>query len=347
MRTSVRFAALASMVLVCAFTCTTTSKTANNTQVPPSSSLLPTPTPSPTAASTPASITGIPMPGGEVGIAYTTTLTASGGSTPYTWSLDSGNQPPGLTLGTDGTVSGTPAAAGTFSFNVKATDSQAQYTTQGASVKVFAPLKVLTQPCASSCVIGAGCQKCGGFATVGQGAPPYSYRINGGAVPPGMRFTGLGLSGPFPAGNWSMSVLVADSLGAQVTILANWAIYSPAVLVSGGDCIAVNNNVPGPTCSVRWTYSRGNPTTAPQAIVLGYGQNCIPGRVCPPAPTAPPPGWSVTVRGGVVQIAAGPILCGAPNYIGAISLALVDRTVCATTGRSNTVVLKVDLENTC
>jgi Putative Ig domain len=49
-------------------------------------------------------------------------FTASGGSPPYTWRA-SGALPPGLTLGSDGTVSGTPTQVGSFLFSVTATDS--------------------------------------------------------------------------------------------------------------------------------------------------------------------------------------------------------------------------------
>jgi len=56
---------------------------------------------------------------GTVGTAYSQILTASG-DTPITWSLDSGSLPTGLTLSVSGTISGTPTAAATSTFTVKA-----------------------------------------------------------------------------------------------------------------------------------------------------------------------------------------------------------------------------------
>ena len=53
------------------------------------------------------------------------TLSASGGVAPYSWSLSAGGLPPGLTLSTAGVISGTPQAAGNYSFTVRATDSTA------------------------------------------------------------------------------------------------------------------------------------------------------------------------------------------------------------------------------
>ena len=68
-------------------------------------------------------ITTDTLPGGKVGEAYNQTLSATG-TTPITWGIDSGNLPAGLTLDeATGEISGTPTAAGTASFTVKAENS--------------------------------------------------------------------------------------------------------------------------------------------------------------------------------------------------------------------------------
>ena len=69
------------------------------------------------------SITTSSLPGGKVGEAYSQTLSATG-TMPITWGIDSGNLPAGLTLDeATGKISGTPTAAGTASFTVKAENS--------------------------------------------------------------------------------------------------------------------------------------------------------------------------------------------------------------------------------
>jgi hypothetical protein len=75
----------------------------------------------------PLVITTASLPGAKYGVAYTQTLTASGGITPYVWSLasSSGPLPIGLTLSPAGVLSGTPTAIGTFSFTVQVADSGA------------------------------------------------------------------------------------------------------------------------------------------------------------------------------------------------------------------------------
>jgi hypothetical protein len=78
-------------------------------------------------APTPAvSITTTSVPNGVVGGAYNTTLQATGGTLPYTWSIPSGALPPAAALtGATGTIAGTLTAAGTYSFTARVTDSSA------------------------------------------------------------------------------------------------------------------------------------------------------------------------------------------------------------------------------
>jgi hypothetical protein len=62
------------------------------------------------------------LPNGGTGIPYQATLTATGGFTPYTWSIPQGNLPGGLTLNaSSGLISGTPATTGTSNFTVQVT----------------------------------------------------------------------------------------------------------------------------------------------------------------------------------------------------------------------------------
>ena len=61
------------------------------------------------------------LPGGAVGTPYSQTLTATGGTAPYQFTVSSGTLPDGVNLSTAGVVSGTPTLAGTFSFTVRAT----------------------------------------------------------------------------------------------------------------------------------------------------------------------------------------------------------------------------------
>ncbi len=63
------------------------------------------------------------LPGGIVNHPYHHTLTATGGTPPYRWSLAGGALPPGLSLSLAGSIDGTPTATGSFSIFVMVTDS--------------------------------------------------------------------------------------------------------------------------------------------------------------------------------------------------------------------------------
>ena len=85
------------------------------------------------------SITTTSLPSATVGLPYSATLTAQGGTPSFTWSISVGALPGGVTLNpSSGTISGTPNAVGTFSFTAKVTDSSIppQTATQGYTILI-------------------------------------------------------------------------------------------------------------------------------------------------------------------------------------------------------------------
>ena len=84
----------------------------------------------------PVIITSSPLPSGAVGVAYSQTLTAGGGATPYTWAIYSGSLPPGLNLSTNGVISGTPSVATNASFTVQVIDSNVLSSTKFFSLAI-------------------------------------------------------------------------------------------------------------------------------------------------------------------------------------------------------------------
>ena len=85
-----------------------------------------------TVVSTPT-ITTESLPEGMAGQPYTATLAATGND--ITWSLDSGTLPAGLTLNSDGTITGTPSAEDSSTFTVKAENS-AGFTTKQYTLNI-------------------------------------------------------------------------------------------------------------------------------------------------------------------------------------------------------------------
>lgn len=82
-------------------------------------------------------ITSSTLAGGTVGVAYDQDLAATGG-TSYTWSKVSGDLPTSLSLSSAGALTGTPSAAGTFTFVAKALDASGAYVVKSISVTIAA-----------------------------------------------------------------------------------------------------------------------------------------------------------------------------------------------------------------
>ena len=68
--------------------------------------------------------------------AYNQTLSASGGTAPYSWRINSGNLPVGLSLDSSGNISGTPTTIGTATFAVTVTDSNSNTTTKSFTIQI-------------------------------------------------------------------------------------------------------------------------------------------------------------------------------------------------------------------
>jgi hypothetical protein len=92
-----------------------------------------------TVQAAPLVMTTISMPTGTVSVAYSATLSATGGTTPYTWSIANGSLPGGLALNTaTGAITGTPTNTRAFTFTAQVTDasSPAQTGTKPLSITI-------------------------------------------------------------------------------------------------------------------------------------------------------------------------------------------------------------------
>ena len=96
-------------------------------------------------------------PSGQAAVAYSDALAVTGGTGPFTWAVSGGSLPAGLTLNAStGVLSGTPTAAGLYTFTVQVTDSFGLTATQSLNVTVaVGPLVINATANASTVAQGA------------------------------------------------------------------------------------------------------------------------------------------------------------------------------------------------
>ena len=160
-------------------------------------------------------ITTTTLPAGRAQLAYSTTVAAAGGVTPYTWSAP--GLPTGLSINpSTGVISGTPSASGAFPVTVMVSDSSGQNTQATLSLQIIAPLTITT----TGLPQGTASQGYGASISVTGGVAPYTFVATG--LPGGLAInsaTGAISGTPTSAGPASVVVRVTDSGGtlAQTT----------------------------------------------------------------------------------------------------------------------------------
>ncbi len=166
--------------------------------------------------------TGPELPPAAAGQAYSAQLLASGGVSPLAYRQVGGSLPPGLSLSSDGRITGVATEAGSYAFSVEASDrcaAGAQRVIQGFRITVGAgacpPLRWETAPSLPGATSGQPYQV--QLRALG-GSPPLAYRLSGGSLPPGLLLAGSGLiSGvPASAGGFAFEVEVSDRCSAGV-----------------------------------------------------------------------------------------------------------------------------------
>ena len=208
-------------------------------------------------------------------------IQATGGTTPYHWSISSGALPAGLTLSTTtGTISGKPTKSGSSTFTAKVTDSTsptAQAATKSLTITVASaalPVQITT----SSLTSGQVGVPYSNTVIAIDGTAPYKWSVTSGSLPAGLTLaaaTGKIAGTPTASGTHSFTIHVTDSASTATTDSANFSITIAA---------AADHSV-----MLKWTAS-------PSAGVTGYNvyRSTVSGSGYSKITTSPIKGLSYT-----------------------------------------------------
>jgi uncharacterized protein YhjY with autotransporter beta-barrel domain len=259
------------------------------------------------------------LPASTGGVAYSQTITASGGNGGYTYSLASGALPPGIVLSSAGSLSGTPTAAGSYNFTVTATDGFGFTGSQAYTFDVNAPTIVITPATLPGGQVAVAYSQA---LTASGGNGGYTYSLASGALPPGVVLSSAGsLAGsPTTAGNYNFTVKATDGFGFSgsqaymlginqpVPVTVNDTATTPA---NSPVTIAVTTNDTGPITSIAVAQAPAHGTATVNGLNVVYtpatnffGNDAFTYTATGPGGTSTPATVSVTVAPLAVPVAA-------------------------------------------
>jgi hypothetical protein len=226
-------------------------------------------------------ITTSSLPQSTVGATYTQTLSASGGTPPFSWSVASGSLPPGLAVDSGGTINGTTSAAGSYTFTVKVSDSAGANAAMNFSLTINAGVSLETSSLPDALIGSPYAQT---LEATG-GTPPYTWLVAGGALPDGLTLdpnSGT-LSGmPSAIGAFTFTLRAVDSVYAvadgqfQIRTAANLIITTAPSLPPGSVALQYQQTLDaaGGRPPYIWSISSGG---LPGGLVLNSSTGQISG----------------------------------------------------------------------
>ncbi len=276
-------------------------------------------------------LTPPPLAAGQVGVSYAQQILASGGTSPYAYSVTGGSWPAGLTLAGSGAnaglISGIPTAAGTFNFTIQATDSANNTASQAYSIVVSAPVLALAPATLPAGTFGSVYSR---SISASGGTAPYTYSVGAG-LPPGLLLsasTGL-ISGTPTAASatpYSFTVTATDSstgTGAPFSVSQVYAITvnraaSAVKVTSSANPVFVQNAV---TFTATVALSASQPT--------GSGSGVQP---MGSAPGLSGPTGTVTFLDGTTPLGTGTLNASGVATFTTSNLAVASHSITASYG---------------
>ncbi|MEZ0484434.1 putative Ig domain-containing protein [Fibrella aquatica] len=215
------------------------------------------------AASANIALTNPTIRSGEVNVFFSQTFSASGGTSPRSFSVASGSLPTGLTLSAAGVLSGTPTQSGSFTITVRATDANGCSATGSAYVLTIVDNRpVIENFAAVNPTVCAG-NPLTFTATVSNISGSYNFTLTNGIS---TSFTGTRVGGSFsqnltPSGDGTQSFTLTISDNSQSTQVVTQVTVNPlpiASLTSSGPLSCTNTSVTLTAAGgTSYTFTRG------------------------------------------------------------------------------------------
>jgi hypothetical protein len=226
----------------------------------------------------PYTVTPASLPAASAAVAYSQSLGSSGATGAVSYTITAGSLPTGLTLASDGTLSGTPSVGGTFPFTVKATDANGCTSSKNYSFTVNCPAISLSP---TTLPFGSGGTFYDQTISSSGGIGAVTYAVTSGALPAGVTLASDGtLSGtPSVVGNFPFTVTATDTAtckGSQSYSLFLGCpsfTFSPSSLDNGteGTPYTVVISVSGGLGTVKYTVGSGAGTPPPGMTLASDG----------------------------------------------------------------------------
>ena len=207
---------------------------------------------------------------GNVGIAYSVILSATGGTKPYIWSIKSGALPAGLSFdSTTGEISGTPTQAGSFASLVF--DVIDIYNAVGASGSLSVKIDPLVQVSTASLPSGTEGAAYTTYLSATGGSGVYTWSLRAGSLPPGLTLnssTGAISGTPTTANTFSGLVFQATDADSATGVSAPLSVqvYNPAGCSAGAE----SNLGTQPFAFLIKGFAPGSPYLAPMIMIGAF-----------------------------------------------------------------------------
>jgi len=215
---------------------------------------------------------------GYVTVPMSSVYGASGGKPPLTFDTPS-TLPSGLTLSSDGRLTGTPSVPGPFSLQVRATDANGRSALRPLALSIYALPSITT----SSLPEADTGEPYSTPLSVSGGKAPFSWSIVSGSLPSGLSLSSSGtVSGTTSSGTSSFTVRVSDTNSRVADRVLSLTVYVPPSVTTA----TLPNAISGQPYSATLVASGGRaPLTWSHAGTLPTGLSLSSSGVISGTPT--------------------------------------------------------------